>query len=145
MRTRTPAVDRRGPRGIGLIDALVALAILSFGLLALTRLQARTVAQATESQDRATAMRFGDELLNLALVDPANAACYTLPVDGACANATAKGRAADWKTRALAALPGTPSATAALGVDGRLTVTLTWKGKESQETRTLVAVTDVRI
>ncbi|MCU0964256.1 MAG: pilus assembly protein PilV [Burkholderiaceae bacterium] len=121
------------------------MAILAFGLLGMTRLQTRMVAQATETQNRMTAMQLSDELLNTALVDTANAACYTVPQVGACAKAAAQARGTDWETRAKAALPGTPTAGATLDVgSGRMTVTLTWTGKESQETRTLVAVTDVR-
>jgi len=90
-------------------------------------------------------MQLSDELLNTALVDTANAACYTVPQVGACGKAAAQARGTDWETRAKAALPGAPTAGAVLDVGtGRMTVTLTWTGKESQETRTLVAVTDVR-
>ena len=142
---RKPPVRLQLTRGVGLLDALVALALLAFGLLGKTRLQARMVAQATESQTRMTALQLGDELLNSALVDTANAACYTLPQAGACANAGAKTSAAAWETRAKATLPGSPTAGAVLdAATGRMTVTLTWTGKESQEVRTLVAVTDVR-
>ena len=88
---RKPPVRLQLTRGVGLLDALVALALLAFGLLGMTRLQARMVAQATESQTRMTALQLGDELLNSALVDTANAACYTLPQAGACANAGASG------------------------------------------------------
>ena len=142
---RQPSARLRLSRGVGLLDALVAMAILAFGLLGMTRLQTRMVAQATETQNRMTAMQLSDELLNTALVDTANAACYTVPQVGACGKAAAEARGTDWETRAKAALPGTPTAGAVLDVGtGRMTVTLTWTGKESQETRTLVAVTDVR-
>jgi Tfp pilus assembly protein PilV len=142
---RKPPSRLRLSRGVGLLDALVAMAILAFGMLGMTRLQARMVAQATETQSRVTAMQLADELLNSALVDTANAACYTLPPAGACGNATAKAAATDWETRSKAVLPGAPSAGAVLdAATGRMTVTLTWTGKESREIRTLVAVTDVR-
>lgn len=142
---RKPPLQLPLSRGVGLLDALVAMAILAFGMLGMTQLQTRMVAQATETQTRMTAMQLSDELLNSALVDTANAACYTVPQTGVCANATASTRAADWATRSAAALPGTPTAGAVLdAVTGRMTVTLTWTGKESQEPRTLVAVTDVR-
>lgn len=142
---RQPPVRLRLTRGVGLLDALVAMAILAFGLLGMTRLQTRMVAQATETQSRMTAMQLGDELLNSALVDTANAACYTLPQTGVCGNAGAQAKAAAWETRSKAALPGSPTAGAVLdAATGRMTVTLTWTGKESREIRTLVAVTDVR-
>lgn len=131
-------------RGVGLIDALVALAILAFGMLGMTRLQARMVSQASESQMRSTAMQLSAELLNTALVDPANAACYTLPQAGVCNSAVAKAHATAWASRATATLPGTSSAGAVLAANGRMTVTINWTGKESQEARSLVAITDVR-
>jgi Tfp pilus assembly protein PilV len=142
---RQPPAKLRLSRGVGLFDALVAMAILAFGLLGMTRLQTRMVAQATETQHRMTAMQLSDELLNTALVDTANAACYTVPQAGVCAKPAAQARATDWEARTKAALPGAPTAGAVLdAATGRMTVTLTWTGKESQETRTLVAVTDVR-
>ena len=133
-------------RGIGLIDALIALAILSFGLLALTRMQTRLVAQATEAQERITAVQRGDELLSTMLADdPLNANCYTLPAAGVCpaAGANARARTDAWALATAAALPGTVNAGTVLVAD-RMTLTITWTGKETQETRTHVAITDVR-
>ncbi|MFN0182200.1 MAG: pilus assembly protein PilV [Aquabacterium sp.] len=135
---------RRSQRGIGLIDGLVALAVLAFGLLAMTRFQSRLVAQSTESQQRVAAMQFGDELLSTALVDVGNAACYTLPQQGACNSAPAQARADDWSLRTLAALPGSPTAGVALDTaNNRLTVTITWTGRHASETRTMQMATDV--
>lgn len=134
---------RARARGVGLIDAMIALAILAFGLLGLTRMQTNLVKQASESQARLTAAQLGDELLSTALVDVDNALCYTLPVDAGCASATAQARTEDWEARVLAALPGDVSAASVLD-DDRLTVTLTWTGKESGEERTLEVTTDVR-
>lgn len=139
---------RTGParraRGIGLIDALIALAILSFGLLAMTRFQGRVVGQVTEAQSRMTALQLSDELLNTALVDVGNAACYTLPASGGCGNAAARARTDEWADRVAATLPGEVTARSTIGVDGRLTVAIQWTGHETRETRALEAVTDVR-
>lgn len=145
IRRPMPSYRWRAARGVGLLDAMIAMAILAFGMLGMTRLQARMVSQGSETQSRMAAARLADELLSLALVDPANAACYTLPQTGACGKAEASVMAAAWKVRAEAELTGTPTAGAVLDVaNGRLTVTLTWTGKESQDPRTLVAITDVR-
>ncbi len=130
-------------RGMGLFDALIALAILSFGMLGLTRFQGRMVTQATEVQARSLAAQAADELLNTALVDVDNAACYTWPAAGVCANAAARGSTALWAYRATGTLPGTTTSAATLD-NGRLTVVLTWTGKDSQEQRRLEAATDVR-
>lgn len=134
---------KRRARGIGLFDALIALAILGFGLLGMTRLQTNIVRQSSDSQARMTAVQFGDELLNTALVDVDNASCYTLPAAGGCGSAVATERVEDWEARVKAALPGEVEATSVLD-DDRLTVTITWTGKESGETRTLEVTTDVR-
>lgn len=130
-------------RGIGLIDALIALAILSFGLLGMTRMQTNLVRQASESQARMTAVQLADELLSTALVDVDNAACYTVPATGTCDSDAAEERTEDWEARVLASLPGDVEAGSVLA-DDLLTVTITWTGKESGDTRTLEVTTDVR-
>ena len=135
---------RRRTRGVGLIDALIALAILAFGLLALTRFQGRMVAQTTEVQSRATALGFADELISTALVDPANWPCYTAPAAGVCNNATARANTDAWVARVEAALPGDDAAATSTFVGTRMTVVVNWTGKESNEPRQLLVVTDVQ-
>ena len=132
-------------RGLGLFDALIALVILSVGMLAMTRFQGRLVAQTTESQSRQVAAQFAAEQLSTVLVDVANAACYTRPQVGVCTSAAAVAGTTDWATRAAAALPAPVTTTSTLeAATGRLSVAITWLGKDSQETRTLQAMTDVR-
>lgn len=144
--TRRPATpQRRVQRGMGLLEGLVAVAILSFGLLGLARFQSGLIAQTTEAQGRMVATQFADELLNTVLVDTANAPCYTLPAVGTCPSAAAASRAADWQRRALAALPGTDSAVSILNTaTSRFTVTLGWTGKAARDAHTLQMTTDVR-
>jgi len=134
---------RRASRGVGLIDALVALALLAFGLLAMTRFQGRMVAQTTEVQSRSAAIGLADELMSTALVDPANLACYTVPAAGACGNAVARANTDAWVDRVTARLPGTASATVTVA-GTRMTVLLTWTGKESGDPRQLSLQTDVQ-
>lgn len=140
-----PPRHRATVRGIGLIDALIALAILSFGLLAITRLQGRMVTSTTDAQLRQTAVQLADELLNTAIVDVDNAACYTLPQSGTCGNAGAKTRTTEWATRVAAALPGSVTSTVALNAGtGQMTLNIAWTGREASEARQLQVVTDVR-
>lgn len=134
---------RQRQRGFSLIDALVALAILSFGLVGLTRFQGRLMSQMTDSQSRSTASRLADELISMALVDPANLACYTLPGTGSCANAAARAATNAWLVRLQAALPGSPTATST-AVGTRLTVVVNWTSKADPEPRQLTATTDVQ-
>jgi type IV pilus assembly protein PilV len=135
--------SRRGSRGVGLFDALVALVLLAFGLLGMSRLQTTLVRQANDAQARMIAAQLGDELLSTALVDLGNAACYTVPASGTCASDQAKARAADWEDRVAAALPAGATATSALA-NNRLTVTISWTDRTAGDNRTLQVTTDVR-
>jgi len=142
---RRPARARAGgraSRGFGLIDALIALTILAFGMLALTRFQTRLVGQASEAQERMTAVLQADELLSTVLVDTLNRDCYTIPPAGICGSAAAASVAEAWVTQVESVLPGTVT-TENLLVGDRMTLTITWTGKESQETRTHRVITDV--
>lgn len=143
-RTAPAGGSRRETRGFSLLDALIAMCIMAFGLLAMTRFQGRLVAQATESGGRLVALQSAEELLSTVLVDVGNAACYTLPQSGTCNSPAARALATGWATRTAAVLPGTVTALSALNAGGQFTVTITWTGKESAETRTLEATTDVR-
>lgn len=134
----------RTARGFGLIEALIAMLILTFGLVALTQFQGRLISQGTESQSRTTANQLATELLGTVLVDTANAACYTLPQTGSCSNTAAKDRAAAWADRVEAALPAASASATLDTTTSRLKVAITWTGKESGATRTLESTTDVR-
>ncbi len=145
MSSTRHASPRRRARGFALFDALMALAVLSFGLLAMTRFQTRMVAQTTESQTRQVATQLAAEHLSTVLVDVKNAACYTLPFAGTCANTSAKTNTAAWATRVAQSLPGTVSSTVSLDSGtGLMTLTINWTGKGAGDTRTLRTVTDVR-
>lgn len=142
---RTVSPCRARQLGIGLLEALVAVIILSLGLLGLARFQVGLIAQATEAQSRMVAAVLGDELLNTVLVDTSHAACYTLPRTGTCTSDAAAARAADWKQRALAALPGDHEVTSTLNAATlRFIVTLIWTGKSSQDAHVLQMTTDAR-
>jgi len=143
--TGSPRTGAHAARGVGLFDALIALVVLSLGMLTMTRFQGRMVAQATETQSRQVAAQFAAEHLSTVLVDVNNAPCYTLPQAGACNSAAARAGTADWATRTAAALPAPVTTASTLeAASGQLTVAITWLGKASGDTRTLQAVTDVR-
>lgn len=141
----TLPLSRRRVRGVGLIDALIAIAILSFGLIGMTRMQGRMVTAATDAQLRTTAMQLADELLNTVLVDNLNAACYTLPQVGACGSPLAVTRTNDWSNRVTAGMPVTVTRTVTLvPATGRMTVNLGWTSRDGADPRLLSVVTDVR-
>lgn len=133
------------PQGFGLLEGLVAVLILSLGLLGLARFQTSLMAQTTEAQSRVRASALADELLSTVLVDAGNAGCYTLPQTGSCGSVTATARATEWKARALASLPGATAPTSALDTTTRrFTVTLNWTGKSSRDAHQLEMSTDAR-
>lgn len=133
-------------RGIGLFDALIAMVILSFGMLAMTRFQTRLVGNATEAQSRLTAAALADELLNTAMVDGAlaNRTCYTLPPQGGCPVAAAAARTQDWASRVAASLSQAAASSVYDAGTGRMTVTIQWTGKGTGDTRNLEVISDVR-
>lgn len=118
-----------------MLEALIAMLVLVFGLLGMSRFQAKVVKAGTDGQVRLQALAMADQLANLAKIDtPANAPCYTLPAVGACGSPTGRAAATAWRTSALAALPGEPTATSAYDVaTGRLTIRLSWTGKLQQD------------
>ena len=147
MNTRidTPRPNRQAQRGVSMIDALIAIAILSFGLIGMTRMQGRMVSAATDAQLRTTAVQMADELLSTVLVDAGNAACYTLPQSGACGSSTATARATDWSSRVTATMPGSVTKGVLLdAATGRMTVSIGWTGRDTSDPRLMSVVTDVR-
>lgn len=150
--TRT---SRRRLAGFGLFDALVALAILSIGLLGLTRLQARSLSYGTEADQRVHAVQLGSELLSTAMVDASNVNCYTLPASGTCGSDTASDYAEAFEDRVAAALPDGTVTVSYNAAQRRLTLVITWTGKgarasgletedgDSERTRRLEASTYV--
>jgi type IV pilus assembly protein PilV len=130
-------------RGISLIDALIALALLSFGLLALTRMQGRMTGQATDALSRSTANQLADELVSRAWVDPTQLGCYTLPASGSCGSAAARAMTNEWRDRVSQSLPA-PVSASVTAVGTRLTVTLRWMPRDGDEENELQTVTDVQ-
>lgn len=118
-----------------MLEALIAMVVLVFGLLGMSRFQAKVIKAGTDGQVRLQAMRLGDQLANLAQIDlPANINCYTLPAVGACPNAAARQAADAWRTAVLAALPGDVTATSVYAAaTNRLTIRIGWTGKLQQE------------
>jgi type IV pilus assembly protein PilV len=137
---------RGGVRGISLIESLVAVAILSFGLIGLMRMQTRMVSAGTEAQQRSSAAQLADELLTLAHVDNGNVACYTLPQAGTCGSPAATARSTDWSNKVAGALPGTVTRSVVWNsATGRLTVNIGWTARDpSDPARQLVVASDVR-
>ncbi|MET0382416.1 MAG: prepilin-type N-terminal cleavage/methylation domain-containing protein [Burkholderiaceae bacterium] len=136
-----PTVRRQ--RGVSLIESLISLAILSFGILGLARFQIGMLKQTTDSQNRIEAATLSQELLSYVRIDAANAACYTVPQSGACGSDVAKALAAAWA--AEAAGKGFTTAVASMPTATQFKTSLTWNSQAFHATRTLEATTDARL
>jgi type IV pilus assembly protein PilV len=124
--------SRRAQFGVGLIDGLIAIVILSFGLVGLSRMQGRMISAATDARFRTAAVALADEQLSTMLVDNANAPCYTYPTEARCTSAAAKAATQAWANRVQAAFPGDVSVTAVLDTGGsncRMTVQIGWTSR----------------
>lgn len=132
--------------GFGLFDGVVSLALLAFGMLALTRFETQLGAVSNESGQRMQATVLADELLAAMLSDNANVNCYTLPAVTPCADPIARGRTDAWKARVMARLPhaSAPTARVDFPVAGRFTVDLSWYHKDSADLRTHQVQSDYR-
>lgn len=130
--------------GSGLIESLMSIAILSFGILGLARFQINMLVQSTDAQSRLTATALAEELLAMVRVDVVNAPCYTNPAKGICANKFAATQAQTWADKASTAIPGLTSVVASMPDASKFSVTLTWSSKALKDKRTLEVTTDVR-
>jgi Tfp pilus assembly protein PilV len=142
--TRKPLTPLK--RGFGLFDGVVSLALLAFGMLALTRFETQLGTVANQSTQRVQAAAMADELLAAMLTDNTNVNCYTLPAVGTCADPVARARTNAWSTRVMARLPNASEPTAQVNVPaaGRFTVTVSWYHKDPAETRTHQVQSDFR-
>ncbi len=77
MLTAPPAAPR-GQRGVSLIENLVALLILSLGVLGMAGLQAGTLAQARNANARTVAVQMANDLLERMQLNPDSGARATL-------------------------------------------------------------------
>ena len=142
MRTSNLPGDRRRQRGTSLVESLISVVILSFGVLGLARLQIGLLKQTTDAQNRIAAMALSQELLSYVRLDTANAACYTVPQGGACASDVARSLAEAWAKEA--ATKGFTNTVAAMPSATRFTASLAWNSQAYGDTRSLEATTDVR-
>lgn len=141
MTRRAPAA--RALRGVGLVEALVALLMLMVGVLGVAAMQTALVGQVTTSQQRLAAQALADEILSLALVDERNASCYTWPAAGACTSGAALAALGAWRERASTTLALAQDPVLALDADGQLAVRLSWHGKDASHVHQLETRTHV--
>lgn len=131
-------------RGSSLIEALIALLILSVAILGLIGLQANLLRIASQAQYRLEASLLAQNIAGMISVDAANAGCYALVAASAlpCPVGSSQGaaQAEAWREEVLAALPNATEPSIAVAADRTATVTLAWKSPKDPAFRNLVLV-----
>lgn len=141
----------RRQRGFTLLEALVAILIFSFGILALIGLQAVAINDVRDAKFRADAAFLANQIVGLMWSDDPdnNLANYALNTGGAnCvfnggAAAPGGSRAAinlnDWGTQVSQTLPGSTAAQRQILINGasrEVTVTLCWQAAQDVTSNT---------
>ncbi len=139
---------KRYQQGGGLIESLIALIVLSVGILGLVGMQANLLQQNTESRVRMQAGFFASSLLGMAAANPENVGCYIVnsAASAACTSADAQAQAASWTTEVMNGLPNAASVPPEVAYDntnGQLVVTLRWRVAGDVSVHNFSAVTQV--
>lgn len=126
---RRPAVrPPRAPRGIALIEVLVAIVILGIGLLGTVGLQARSYAALADTGARAEATMAAEKLIGLMTTDQTNLAAYALAPGNSPST-----RLQPWYDETRSHIPGAKievDLAPATGTDGtQVVVTISWTRK----------------
>jgi type IV pilus assembly protein PilV len=127
VKTRTS-----GQRGILLLESLIAILIISFGVLGLVALWANSVRNASEAKYRTDAAYLANEMISQMWL--------TRPVTAAFTKPTA------WTTRVAAALPnGTVDVAMDDDPDGQLqaTITIGWQATPASATHSYMAIAHI--
>jgi type IV pilus assembly protein PilV len=123
MQRRRSMLERRGKRGVVMLEALVAALIFAFGVLGVVGLHAQMTKISTGGKMRADAIYLANEVVGRMWSDQANVTRYG-------ANCAGYARCNEWLDKVGNVLPG---GTAVLAVDAAFnaTVTINWTMQDS--------------
>jgi type IV pilus assembly protein PilV len=134
-------------RGVAIVEALVSVLLLVFGILGLMKMAVTLMQENVQSRDRLQATFFAEQLIGMALADPTNVGCYAVSSGAACGSTGAQTNATQWATQVKTLLPGAtlvankPVATSA--ADGTFTVTVKWQKASDPLPHNYTATTNV--
>lgn len=122
VNARKAAPDRQ--TGVALLEVLIAILLISFGILGIIGLQANAIGFTTDARNRIEAGALADRIVAQMWVDPANLASYDWAGSG-----SPPAVLASWVDDVKAALPNATSLppTVDIGIDNVVTVTLRWQ------------------
>jgi type IV pilus assembly protein PilV len=129
----TPQPQHRHQRGISLIEVLVVIVLISFGLLGLVGLQARAVQTSVSAEDSNRAALLANDLVSTMWL------ANTVTLDAAAITA--------WTTRvATPAVAGLPNGAGTVVVSGNVArITVTWRAPHEPASQTHSYSTEVLI
>lgn len=124
MTRETSGKLSKGQGGVALLEAMIAILLISFGILGIIGLQANSIAFTTDARYRVDAGALADRLVAEMWVNPANIGSYTWAGVGS-PNAVV----APWVADVQAALPGADTLPPLInvGADNVVTVTVRWQ------------------
>lgn len=132
----------RYQKGGSLIEALVALLILSFVALGTIGLQSNLLRVGSQSRYRLEASMLARNISGMIAVDATNVGCYALGSASAvtCLSQDAQTQAASWRDEVMATLPNAVEPSVAVAANRVVTVTLSWKPPKDAATRNLITI-----
>jgi type IV pilus assembly protein PilV len=133
---RSLRLSKRRARGFTMIEVLVSLLVVAFGLLALVGLQAAAVRLSTDSRDRGSATFLADQLLGQLLIsdrtavasfahNPSGSSCS--PTAAATSNATVTAWLREVARQLPNAAPASQQVIVRDAAQGDIDVVLCWK------------------
>lgn len=139
-------------RGVSLIEALIALIVLSLGMLGQVAFMVTAMRDGQQARYRAIASYYAEEMISLAISDTGNRAKYVVSTS-TCTDAT-WAPCTGWLTRLKTDLPQSSDATPiSVTLDsttssadyGQMTVTIQWKGADGSSAQTYVSTTNLNL
>lgn len=138
-------VDKQ--KGWVLLENLIALLILTIGILGIISYQAVLLGQSGNALLRLKATLLAQELIALVNADNLNAACYVVPISqqSGCSSTAASSYTQSWVNEVTSTLPGAASnqPVASLANNGQFTVTIQWKRANEIMLHNFTATTQV--
>ncbi|MFC3853855.1 type IV pilus modification protein PilV [Salinispirillum marinum] len=144
---RMKRVLQRRASGVSLIEVLVAILVLSIGLLGVAALMGNALQFNQGAQARTQAVLLASDIVERARVNRTDRAAYALDDEGDCAAAivgasVAARDVAEWLRQVGCALPGGEAQIVFAG--DQMTVTLQWADTTNDNTETLVVTAQLQ-
>lgn len=144
------ATTRSSQSGVALLEALIAILLFSFSILALVGLQSVMIRSSMDAKFRADAAYLANQIIGRMWVDQANLST-NYPLNAAAApcsagnNASGYGPVASWLSDVGRALPGTDSLRQQItvGAGNLVTVTVCWKLPQETTTHNYAATAQI--